>query len=523
MSSVVTNKIGKYTYIYESESFRDEKGKPQTRKTPIGKIDLKTGQPVYRPEYLERVQGTDKQPNISDKQSYSVDDIKQSQILEYGVFNLFNRISEQIGIGTVAKDVFPDLWESILSLAFFIVATGEPAMYCEDWLVKNESYDCGSMSSQRISELLIKITHEQRMDFYEKWGSFRKEQEYFALDITSVSSYSELINDVEWGYNRDKENLAQVNICMLLGEESKLPVFQTIYSGSLKDVSTLKTTLETASHLNLHNMSIVMDKGFCSTKNIKAMCKKDESVRFLIAMPFSHKFAKQQVERESNGINSIDNTITIGSDIIRGVTRMCSWNANIELFVHVFLNAEHAEHVKNKLYGYVSTLRDEAMMNPEDTSKAKEFRKYLIIQKNGKADCTIKIRYDVLENELKTAGWLVCVSNHVKTAKEAIQIYRAKDVVEKGFSYLKNCLDLARLRVHSDNAMQNKVFIGFIALIFTAHIHKIMLEHNLYRTMTMKKLIKTLESLRVQCIKGNRILFPLTKTQKTIFNAFGLS
>jgi transposase len=523
MSSIVTNKIGKYTYIYESESFRDKNGKPQTRKTPIGKIDLKTGQPVYRPEYLERVQGTDKQPNISSKHiTFSVDDIKQSQILEYGVFALLSRISEQIGIGMVVKDVFPDLWESILSLAFFIVATGEPAMYCEDWIAKNERYDCGSMSSQRISELLINITHGQRIDFYEKWGNFRNEHEYFALDITSVSSYSELINDVEWGYNRDKEKLPQVNICMLLGEKSKLPVFQTVYSGSLKDVSTLKTTLETASHLNLHNMSIVMDKGFCSTKNINAMCKRDKAVRFLMAMPFSHKFAKQQVEDEKDDINSVDNTITIGSDIIRGVTRMHSWKPNTELFVHIFFNAEQAEHVKNKLYGYVSTLRDEVACDPKDTKKAKEISKYLILHQSGEAGCPVKIRYNVLENELKTAGWLICVSNHVETAKEAIQIYRAKDVVEKGFLRLKNCLDLARLRVRSDNAMQNKVFIGFIALIFTAHIHKVMLEHNLYRTMTMKKLIKALESLRVQYIKGNRILFPITKTQKTIFDAFGI-
>ena len=59
MSSIVTNKVGKYTYIYESESFRDNNGKPQTRKTPIGKIDLKTGQPVYRPEYYNGPRNSD--------------------------------------------------------------------------------------------------------------------------------------------------------------------------------------------------------------------------------------------------------------------------------------------------------------------------------------------------------------------------------------------------------------------------------------------------------------------------------
>ena len=253
MSSIVRNKVGKYTYIYESKSYRDENGNPQTNKTKIGKIDLVTGQPVYLPEYLERVQGTDKQPEIFDNQSFTVNDIKHSRILEFGVFSLLSRISDQVGLSAVVKDVFPDIWEQVLSLAFYIVATGEPAMYCEDWILKSECYNCGSMSSQRISKLMINITYEQRMDFFEKWGSYRNELEFFALDITSVSSYSELINDVEWGYNRDKEKLPQINICMLLGEESKLPVFQTVYSGSLKDVSTLKTTLQAASHLNLNN------------------------------------------------------------------------------------------------------------------------------------------------------------------------------------------------------------------------------------------------------------------------------
>jgi hypothetical protein len=40
MGSIVKNKVGKYTYIYESVSYRDENGKPQTKKTPIGKYDL---------------------------------------------------------------------------------------------------------------------------------------------------------------------------------------------------------------------------------------------------------------------------------------------------------------------------------------------------------------------------------------------------------------------------------------------------------------------------------------------------
>ncbi|WP_042315273.1 hypothetical protein [Desulfofarcimen acetoxidans] len=117
--------------------------------------------------------------------------------------------------------------------------------------------------------------------------------------------------------------------------------------------------------------------------------------------------------------------------------------------------------------------------------------------------------------------WLVVLSNDVSDAKEALSIYRRKDVVEKGFLRLKTQLDLGRPRVHRDDSMQNKVFIGFIALILMCHLHKVMLNKDLYKNMTMKKLLLILSKLRVQHINGQCILFLLTK-QKAIYKAFAV-
>ncbi len=159
MGSIVKNKVGKYTYLYESESYRDEDGKPQTRKISKGKIDHRTGETIYKPEYIERVQGTEKQPEISNAKIYSRNDIKSSAIRELGVFHLLEAISKEIGLLDVLKTSLPDTWEQVTMLAFYMVATGEPAMYCEDWLMKSESLSCGSMSSQKISILLSAISN----------------------------------------------------------------------------------------------------------------------------------------------------------------------------------------------------------------------------------------------------------------------------------------------------------------------------------------------------------------------------
>jgi transposase len=111
---------------------------------------------------------------------------------------------------------------------------------------------------------------------------------------------------------------------------------------------------------------------------------------------------------------------------------------------------------------------------------------------------------------------------HVKDPREALRIYRAKDVIEKGFLKLKNNLDLNRLRVHSDTTMSAKVFVDFIALIILSHSHNIMLKGELSRHMTKLELIRHMEKLRVQYIKGDRVLFPVSKIQKTILDAFGV-
>jgi transposase len=524
MSSIIKCKSGKYTYLYESNSYRDENGNPRSKRTCIGRIDPSSGEEVFNPEYLERVLGTDKQPKISENERlFSVNDVKSSRNREYGVLYLLNCIAETIGLSDTLKSSLPNSWERVLALANFMVASGEPAMYCEDWLQRTDSLDAGKMSSQKISELLLSVTDSERTAFYEKWAETRQEQEYFALDITSVSSYSELIGDVAWGYNRDGEKLPQVNVCMLVGEKSKLPIFSVVYNGAIKDVSTLKTTLAMLSGIHLKNIKIVMDKGFASKKNIDAMLADVDGMQFLVSLPFTMKFAKQQVESERKDIDALENTIVISGDVLRGVTKLRSWDLAHKLTTCVFFNPLLTSHHRNELFGFVAALKETALADPHNAKLADEFTKYLCIRSSEKAETgvTVSVRNDVIEKELALSGFMVSVSNYSVDAKDALLIYRAKDVVEKGFLRLKNCLDVARLRVHSDIAMQNKIFIGFVALIITAHIHKTMSDHALYDTFTMKKLLKSLETLRVQYIKGQRILYPLTLQHKVIFSAFG--
>jgi transposase len=528
MSSIVRQKVGDRVYLYESVSYRNKDGKPRNKRTPIGKIDPVTGRPIYKPEYLERMAAAGC-PIITTPAASSttvtIEDVFRSSIRDYGAFYLFQQLAEQMGLLSVLRNALPGSWEVVFNLAAYLISTGDPFAYCEDWLASTEAFPVGPMTSQRISVLLAGITKEERESFYQLWSSLRGEIEYLALDITSTSSYSELIDSVAWGYNRDGENLAQINICLLMGCQSRYPIYQSVYNGSLKDVTTLQTTISTFQALAGEKpMITVMDKGFFSKKNVNAMLSKQQHVDFIIAVPFTCKFAKDLVKSESKDIDTLSNTIVHGKESLRAVTKLRRWNNEHKIYAHIYFNARKAQGIREDLYAHVATLRDQAMEDPEQFVNNSTYTKYLIIRRSEKegSGYTVNIREDVVAAELETAGWLIVISNCITDAKEAIKIYREKDIVEKGFMRLKNSLDLGRLRVHSETSMQNKVFIGFIALIILSGIHNTMAGKKLYTKMTMRKLILALSRLKLQIVKGVRVLFPVTKEQRSIYDAFGI-
>jgi transposase len=526
VTCITKQTVGKHQYLYESTSFRDDFGRPRNTKKCIGKIDIVTGEPKYTAEYLEAHPELKSATDILHDREAILNGISTlDNVQDYGVSYFLQNISNNIGLLDVLQESFPTMWREIFTIASYLVAADKPLMYCEDWLDDNYWMEAINLSSQRISEFFMKFGFRERIDFFRKWSKLISERECFALDITSVSSYSKQISDCEWGHNRDNEKLPQINLCLLLGEKSRLPVFQTYYSGSLSDVVTLEATLnEFIGVVGKKRITVIMDKGFYSQKNVNMLIEKD--VKFLVGVPFSNAFAKQIVLEESENIESIDNAIKTSGAPIRGVKQILKWGAEeTDLHIFAFFDAVKALKERNELYDDVLKAQDIAKHDPYNKEYKDDIDKYLIVKPNNnssKKSYDVKIRNDVVEEELLTAGWFILMSNYYKKSQKVLDRYRMKDVVEKGFCKYKNNIGLKRLRVHNDKRAQNKEFITFIALIMYATIHNVMKKEDLYKTMTVDKLLLTLAKLKTSRIANNRILRPLTKEQKMIFKKFGI-
>jgi transposase len=441
---------------------------------------------------------------------------------QFGLTYFFDQICENLKIKDILKTVFNDKISKILALVYYIISTEDPLMYCDDWLQTIDiDIQPNQLSSQRISELFAQISYNERILFYTLWSKLRQENEFLALDITSISSYSSLIEFIQPGYNREYDKLKQLNICMLFGETSRLPIFSLSYAGSLRDVSTLTSTLDIFDAINTKKVCLVLDKGFYSKKNINKLLDNPNKYDFMAAVPFTDNIAINFVNKYSE-IVCDGNQVIAGNDTLYGKRYDINWSKNKKIYAYVYYNEELKVHSKNLLVKKANILKNIFETNNIVKDNFKDIRKYLIFNDEDliKINRTAEINYNVINDKCKNAGWLVILSNNEYKPDKVINIYRAKDCVEKSFERMKEKLDFRRIRVHSIENSENKYFIVFLGLIILSHIDKIMAQESLYKDYTMKKMFMHLKTIIKSTINFNSIITPLTASQKRIFKLF---
>jgi hypothetical protein len=324
-----------------------------------------------------------------------------------GKFILDSALS-QTGLLGILKQVFPSQWEKIITLAFYLVSDNASLMYCQDWVDQNETFiKNGSLESQRISELLSNINYHDIMNFWDLWADLRSENEYLALDITSISSYSNLISELEFGHNRDGEKLPQINLCMLFGEQSGLPVFSSHYQGSLNYVKILESFLDQLEFFGDKKYNLVMDKGFYSLYNIKYMLRKHPNYNFMMAIPFTTNISKKIISEMSK--LEEDNSFEINNDTIMGYSFIEKVDNNHSIIYHCLYNEYKYTDAKKCLKDKAIRLKNEAESNPEIFIDNKEHKKYLLFNNISNNQNTkrydIKLNFDRIIFEIKHSGW----------------------------------------------------------------------------------------------------------------------
>jgi hypothetical protein len=510
------NKSTGVSYVYESVSYWDkEKKQARSKQVCIGKLDPLTG------ELLPSKRLQVKPVAAADSQ---IPEPATAIVTIVGPAIILDAFSERLGIAKILGAVFPDCHTQILAMAYYLVSHGGPLSQCSAW-AKTHAHPAGvPFASQRISEILGSISTDKKQTFLSAWMDKILEDEFLCYDITSISSYSTFNEYIRYGHNRDLERLPQLNLAMLFGQKSKLPAYYHRIPGNITDVQTVHNLLETFKKLEIKSLHYILDKGFYSKKNIDEMIARKD--HFTLSVPLHNIWVQNAIDDIIDTVQGPDCYRMIDDEALYVHTRLYPWgDEHRRCYLHLYFNdlirSDAVNRFNRQLLGYKAELESGSLV-----AEHKEmYDNFFILTTTPVRGTKVSFNADAVNRYIKRyAGFQALLSTRFKDPLEALQVYRDKDVVEKCFDDLKNVLDMKRLRMHSAETVDGRLFVQFIALLFMSALRSEMRKSKLIEWYTVRELLLEMDPLTMIRYTGKygQILTEVTKPQREILKLLNI-
>ena len=517
------------TYVYRQESYWDkEKRQPRNRQVCIGKLG-EGGEIVYNRRFAD--------PEAREALERG-ESLAESVLC--GQSMALRAATDAVGVERVLRRCFePERADALVSLAW-AVAAGHGQMYLAGaWVEENECpAHADPPSSPGISRLLASVSQSEIERFLGEWAGHRKRaaREQYCYDITSVSSHNASNPFVERGHNRDREDLAQVNMALLTGVTSRIPTYYELHPGSMSDTRTLKGFLERMAKHGIGAVRTLLDRGFYSASNIRALLKGHNG--FYIPVPSNIRWAQELIDERRDDVEMPGHIIWASEDglgAVYGMTVLGKMEGK-RVWRHVYYDtARRAEHIAS-LFASLKAWEEELRSGDAREKNQWAYDAYFTVKTTPKRGLQVKWNQEAV-NAYKAdrAGYWVILTNCEKDAARALAAYRERSLVESQFDDMKNDLAMSRCRTHGPGTMRGRAFVQFLALVVTAQL-RVMLnaawdkrmevpkEDRLARRYPLNELMLRLGSYRRTTFPGHygAVTSVPTKAQRSIFKALGI-
>lgn len=492
--------------------------------------------------------------------------IATAEPIYYGTDLVLGGITRRYKLDNLLAKAFDDgTSRDILSLAWFVALEGSALSNNDSWLSYYENPRGCGISSQDVTRLLDSIHLDGVMTFFKLWlkhitgGAGKKNPEKILYDLTSISYYGKGISAAEWGYNRDHDELPQVNYALLCARSSAMPLFAWALNGSIPDSKTLQTTLQYLRKLEYKPDCLMMDRAFALSENITYLLKNGYTflqtmlvnsglVYGLIDYGEKDRFRPDSVIQVEDSVyycsttpflwvvykdrKNVENVLTV----VRPSGRSPKYT-NTDPNITVTSQYQCTVHVAfcNDLVGkqydnFMAALNKEyGRLKSDEKAQAKDkYKKYFHIERKKYARCR-SVEFDIKkiqEHRNKYAGYICFVTNDptITTAEDALREYATRDAIEKDFDDMKNSLDMKRLRIHSDDRMRARLFIQFIAEIFMREFRVCFRNSDVCKKFSRNQIANHIKTILRINFKGKyRDVCPsLSKSQRAILDALNI-
>jgi transposase len=320
-------------------------------------------------------------------------------------------------------------------------------------------------------------------------------------------------------------------VALVFGQESKLPFYYRKLAGNIPDTKTVRHLLEELDVLGYSKVKLVMDRGFYSEYNIN--CFYRDHVKFLLSVRMSLTFIRKELDAIYDTFRSFENYDENYELYCRTVRT--TWNYTQEhpykgetvqeshrLYIHYYYNIDKAAEDEKAFDRRLIALKQELESGKRVPEHEKLYQKYFTIKTTPIRGTQVTVREENVRNAKRYYGFFALITNETMDAVTALELYRNKDVVEKAFGNLKERLNMRRALVSSEQSLEGKLFVQFVALIYLSYIKKQMQVKGLLKEYTLPGLLDKLDV--IECFeqpgKSLRVGEMLEK-QKQLYHDMG--
>ena len=413
-------------------------------------------------------------------------EVTEALRLNVGVTDILSWIGKKSGID---KDIYDatdkGTAQKILSIAWFWTSNQDKAIrHIEEWQINHSVPYADGLSEDTcyllMKQLGIDITISQK--YFQNRAAHATSKASVAVDTTTISSYSEHLNDVRFGYNKDGNGLATVKLLTLFSLKDHQPIAFMRQPGNIPDVISVLNALKQLSVLGMNKPLVVLDGGFFSDENIFTFMQKH--TKFLMRGTLDGRWIRPELdsvmdtfETPSNvcpydsNVYGTSRSITLQFDSGRKYTRNGISKGDIvseehRLYMHFYLNVDKARIDKAALLDDIKSVKQQLEQGVDEALLTKSEQnivdKYLVVNRTPKR-FSVRMDDDAILKETRYYGYFMLLSNNKMATFEALREYRLREKTEEGFRIDKQYNDAHVTRSKTTTSLEGRFFCQFVA------------------------------------------------------------
>lgn len=419
------------------------------------------------------------------KPSSATDKVSASR-MNVGVTDILSWIGKESGID---KDLYASAdkgtAQKLISIARFWMANPDKSIRrIEEWQINHQiPYEDGL--SEDTCYLLMKdlgYNTAVSQNYFIQRASHVSSKASIAVDTTTISSYSENLNDVRYGYNKDGNGLATVKLLTLFSTENHQPIAFMRQPGNIPDVISVINTLKQLSVLGMNKPLVVLDGGFFSDDNIYTFM--ESHTKFLMRGSLNGRWIRPELEEVIDTMETPSNGCPYDSNVY-GATRMITlvftssrhYTRNginkgdtvikkHRIYLHFYRNTDKSRIEKAALLADIQAVKQQLEQGIEEELLSKTEKsladKYLVIKRTPKR-FSVKMNDEAILADTKYSGCFVLLSNNKMDTFDALKEYRLREKTEEGFRIDKQYNDAHITRSKTTPSLEGRFFCQFVA------------------------------------------------------------